>query len=186
MFEKLIELAQWAFEALIPFIILMPYQEGVLIRLGRFERVLGPGFHWCLPLHLDTVLHDDVKPRTERLTGLSTTTTDNKSIGFDAVVTYSISDVRKALLEIHNLKDAVADTCAGVIGTELSNKEWSAIRNGEVSEYLTTVCRKRGWKWGIEIHAVQLMGVALVKNLRISGNTSHGGPTPVHFSAPGG
>ena len=84
------------------------------------------------------------------------------------------------------MKDAVADTCAGVIGTELSNKEWGAIRNGEVSEYLTAVCRKRGWKWGIEVHAVQLMGVALVKNLRISGNAGHGGPTPVHFNVPGG
>lgn len=177
MFEKLIELLQASFEALLPFVVLADYQEGVLLRLGRFQRKLEPGFHWKIPCNFDTVLHDDVKPRTERLIGLSTTTTDGKSIGFDAVVTYSISDIRKALLEVHDLKDAVADTCAGCIGTELSNKEWGAIRNGEVAEYLTAICRKRGWKWGIEVHAVQLMGVALVKNLRISGNTSHGGPT---------
>ncbi len=174
MFEKFFEVLQWAFEALLPFVIIMDYQEGVLLRFGRFNRKLDPGFHWLLPLHFDTCLHDDVKPRTERLTGLSTTTVDDKSIGFDAVVTYSIADIRKALLEVHDLKDAVADTCAGIIGTELSNKEWSAIRHGEVSEDLTSICRKRGWKWGIEVHAVQLMGVALVKNLRISGNAGDG------------
>ncbi len=185
MLEKLVELLQWAFEALVPFIIIFDFQEAVLLRFGKFEKKLGPGFHWILPLHFDTVLHEDVKPRTERLTGLSTTTSDDKSIGFDAVVTYSIADIRKALLEVHDLKDAIADTCAGIIGTELSNKDWNSIRHGEVSEYLSTVCRKRGWKWGIEVHAVQLMGVALVKNLRISGNTGHGQATAsAHFTLP--
>lgn len=183
MFEKLIELLQSSLEAILPFVVMADYQEGVLLRLGRFHRKLGPGLHWKIPCNFDTVLHDDVKPRTERLSGLSTTTTDNKSIGFDAVITYQISDVKKALLEVHDLKDAVADTCAGVIGTELSNKEWSAIRNGEVAEHLTAVCRKRGWKWGIEVISVQLMGVALVKNLRISGNTGHSGSFPIHPGA---
>lgn len=184
MFEKLIEILQASFEALTPFVILADYQEGVSLRLGRFHRKLGPGFHWKIP-YFDSILHDDVKPRTERLTGLSTTTTDDKSIGFDAVVTYSIADIRKATLEVHDLKDAIADTCAGCIGTELSNKEWSAIRHGEAAEHLTAVCRKRGWKWGIEVHSVQLMGVALVKNIRISGNAGHGGPLPIHLNAPG-
>jgi regulator of protease activity HflC (stomatin/prohibitin superfamily) len=176
LFEKLIELLQASLESILPFVILADYQEGVLLRLGRFHRKLGPGLHWKIPFNFDTVLHDDVKPRTERLSGLAATTTDGKSVGFDAVITYSIADIRKALLEVHDLKDAIADTAAGVIGTELSNKEWGAIRHGEMAEHLTTVCRKRGWKWGVEVHAVQLVGVALVKNLRISGNGGHIGP----------
>lgn len=184
MFEKLIEILQASLESLLPFVILAEYQEGVLLRLGRFHRKLLPGLHWKIP-YFDSVLHDDVKPRTERLTGLSTTTLDGKSIGFDTVVTYSISDIRKALLEVHDLKDAVCDTCAGTVGTEMSNKEWNAIRNGEVAEHLSAVCRKRGWRWGIEVHAVQLIGVALVKNIRISGNTGHGGPPPLPSTAHG-
>lgn len=179
--EKLFEILQSIWKSLIPFVVVRHYQEAVLLRLGIFKRVLKPGFHWIIPFNFDTVLDNDVKPRTERLAGLSTTTADGKSIGFDAVVTYSISDIKKAILEVHDLQDAVADTCAGVIGMELSNKEWDAIRYGKVTEDLSAICRKRGWKWGIEVHAVQLVGVALVKNLRISGNAgyakaSHGLP----------
>lgn len=179
--EKLFELIQTAWHALIPFVVITHYQEAVLLRLGIYKRNLGPGFHWIIPLNFDSVLHEDVKPRTERLTGLSTTTADGKSIGFDAVITYRISDIAKALLEVHDLQDAVADTCAGVLGTELSNKEWRQVWHGEVTENLTTVCRKRGWKYGIEIQSVQLMGVALVKNLRISGNA--GNTKTFHFPA---
>lgn len=181
--EKLFEILQAIWTSLLPFVVVKHYQEAVLLRLGIYKRNLGPGFHWILPLNFDSVLHDDVKPRTEKLSGLSTTTKDGKSIGFDAVVTYSIADIRKALLEVHDLKDAVSDTCAGIIGMELSNAEWSQIWHGEVAEQLTTVCRKRGWKWGIEIHAVQLIGVALVKNLRISGNAGNTG-TQMHFQVP--
>lgn len=178
--EKLFEILQSIWASLLPFVVVRHYHEAVQLRLGIYKRSLKPGFHWIVPLNFDVVLHEDVKPRTERLSGLSTTTSDGKSIGFDAVVTYCITDIRKALLEVHDLKDAIADTCAGIIGTELSNKEWSAIWHGEVAEHLTTVCRKRGWKWGIEVQAVQLIGVALVKNLRISGNAGNGqAPHPV-------
>jgi regulator of protease activity HflC (stomatin/prohibitin superfamily) len=181
VFDRIFEILQWAFEALVPFVIILEYQRGVLLRLGKFKRELGPGFHWCLPLHLDTVLHEDVMPRTQRIAGLSTTTRDGKSIGFDAVVTWSIADISKALLKVHDLDDAIADSCAGIIGTELSNAEWDAIWHGEVSENLTNVCRKRGWKWGIEVSAVQLMGVAVVRNLRISSNgANHSAINPSH------
>lgn len=181
--EKLFEILQSVWSSCIPFVVIAHYQEAVLLRLGIYKRNLGPGFHWIIPFNFDSILHEDVKPRTERLSGLSTTTTDGKSIGFDAVITYAISDIRKAILEVHDLKDAVSDTCAGCIGTELSNKDWDTIRHGEVSEHLSAVCRKRGWKWGIEIQSVQLMGVALVKNLRISGNAGHSG-TQMHFQMP--
>lgn len=180
MFDKIFEILQWAFEALVPFVILQPYERGVLIRLGAFNREVGPGFHWKVPLHFDMVHYENVVSRTERLTGLATTTADGKCIGFDAVVTYSIADIVKALLQVNDLKDAIADTCAGVIGNELAKAEWSAIWNATATEDLTKVCRKRGWKWGIEIEAVQLVGVALVKNLRISGNTGHSGGA--HFN----
>lgn len=168
MLERLIDFVQQIFISLLPWAIVEPYQQAVLTRLGKFNRVLEPGFHWRLPF-FDVVLADHVTPRTEHLVGLATTTKDGQSIGFDAVITYRISDIRKAVLDVTDLKDAIADTCAGVIGTALHAATWEAILSGDALEELTNLCRKRGWKWGVEIQAVQLAGVALVKNLRLSG-----------------
>lgn len=183
MFDKLWEIVQWLFEFLIPFVILFPYERGLLIRLGHLKRELGPGFHWCLPFHLDTVLHETVVARTEHLAGLSTTTSDGKSVGLDAIITYRISNLEKALLEVHDLKDAIADTCAGQIGTTLSESNWHSICHGEVLENLTAVCRKRGWKYGVEILSVQLAGVALVRNFRVSSGASQ--PHVMHLTPSG-
>jgi regulator of protease activity HflC (stomatin/prohibitin superfamily) len=173
MFDKLFEILAAIWREIIPIEALHPYNGAVQLRMGRVLRVLeGGNWYWKIPF-ADYIIHETVVPRTERLTGLATTTSDGKAIGFDAVITYRISDIQKALLDVHDLKDAIADSCAGIIGTELSNRSWEDIVHGETVDMLTKACRARGWKWGVEIQLVQLTGVAPVKNLRVSLSGSH-------------
>jgi regulator of protease activity HflC (stomatin/prohibitin superfamily) len=168
MLDKLLDWLREIWHELVPISILHPYDGAVHLRLGKPLRVLAGGdWYWKIPF-ADDILSERVVPRTERLTGLATTTVDGKAIGFDAVITWRISDVQKAMLEVSDLKDAIADSCAGIIGTELSNREWMAIIHGDTVDELTAACRKRGWKWGVEIQLVQLTGIAPVKNLRVS------------------
>lgn len=175
MFDKLFEILGGLWAQLIPLKILDPYEGGVMLRMGAFRRLLEGGrWYWRIPF-VDQSICEHIVPRTERVTGLATTTTDGKSVGFDAVVTYRISDVQKALLDVSDLKDAIADSCAGIIGTELSNSSWDDIVHGKTVENLTAVCRKRAWKWGVEIQQVQLTGVAAVRNFRVSLNQGHEG-----------
>jgi regulator of protease activity HflC (stomatin/prohibitin superfamily) len=176
VFDKLIDILREVWSELIPVEIVPPFNGGVQLRMGKLLRVLEGGrWYWKIPF-ADYTITEHTVPRTERLTGLATTTVDGKAIGFDAVITYRISDIQKALLEVNDLKDAIADTCAGIIGTELSNTSWTDIIHGNTVEMLTAACRKRGWKWGVEIQQVQLTGVAPVKNLRVSlsGHAPHG------------
>lgn len=168
MLDKLLDFLASIWHELIPITVLHPYDGAVQLRMGKTLRVLpGGGWYWKIPF-MDDIINEHIVPRTTRLTGLATTTVDGKAIGFDAVVTWRISDVQKAMLEVSELKDAIADSCAGIIGTELSNAAWIDIVHGNTVEALTSACRKRGWKWGVEIQLVQLTGVAPVKNLRVS------------------
>ena len=170
MFDWILQLLQLVWHGLLPFVVLQPFEAGVLCRLGKYKRNLDPGFHWVIPFYVDQVWHEHITPRTDHLTGLATITTDGKAVGFDAVVTWKINDIRKALLDCTDLKDAIADTCAGQIGTTLAESDWASIREGKTVEQLTKVCRARGWKWGVEVLGVQLSGLAVVKNFRVTGN----------------
>jgi regulator of protease activity HflC (stomatin/prohibitin superfamily) len=168
MLDKLFEFLVSVWHELIPVVVLHPYDGAVQMRMGKMLRVLeGGGWYWKIPF-ADDIINEHVVPRTTRLTGLATTTADGRAIGFDAVVTWRISDVQKAMLEVSELKDAIADSCAGIVGAELSNATWMDIIHGNAVESLTAACRKRGWRWGVEIQLVQLTGVAPVKNLRVS------------------
>lgn len=170
MFDKLWDVLHEIMRLFRPVIVLMPYERGLLIRLGSLKRELEPGLHWIIPFHVDTVLYENVTTRVEHLAGLATVTKDGKQVSCDAIITYRISDLKKALLDVEYIHDAILDTCAGVIGTSLCGQGWDDLWGGASAELLTSACRKRGWKYGIEIQAVQLTGLALTKTLRLTGS----------------
>lgn len=171
MLDKLIEFLLSILDLFRFWIVLLPFEQGVLLRLGRFVKVVEPGLHWMWPLHIDHVMYESVVPSTHNLGDESMITKDGKSCGFHAIVTYRIKDIEKALLEVHDDEHAVRDACAGEIGRVLRESTWLEISGeSDILDRLTAACRKRGWRWGIEIMAVQLAGLALVKNIRLMQN----------------
>lgn len=173
MFDRLVDFLIDSLKLFQFWVVIDPYERGIQLRLGRFEGVLEPGLHFLIPGAVDRVVTENVVPRTHRLTGLAATTSDGKAVGFDAVITYRINDIVKAVLEVEHVEDAIADSCAGIICTQLSGQGWETIVHEGAPEALTAACRKRGWKWGVEIMAVQLVGAALVKSLRLMTSTTH-------------
>lgn len=174
MFDKIFDILAAIGHALLPWVVLQPFEAGVLTRLGTFKRVLGPGFHWVWPVGIDKVWDHSTTPSTHHISGLCTTTKDGKAIGFDAVITYQIVDIEKAVLKVTGVEHAVIDACQGIIGAALSEATWEEILHGAVVEELTKLCNRRAKKWGVEIMSVQPVGTCLVKNIRLSGlNGAH-------------
>lgn len=186
MLERLFELVAQFGDLFQLWTIVHPYEGGVVLRLGKFHRELQPGFNWLVPLKIEYVITEHTVPRTSRIHALSTTTKDGKTVGFEAVITWRINDLRKSLLEVSSLKDAIMDCCMGVIGTELSESSWDDIVHGKTIDTLSGACRKQGWKWGVEIIRVQLTGVAAARNIRLLQDQYGEGLTVrTHGSEPG-
>jgi len=152
-------------------VVIEPYEEGVRLRLGKFVDELKPGFHWMWPLHIDHVIIHIVVATTHHLGFGSITTRDGKAVGFNAVITHKVHDIKKAMLEIENVEDAIRDACSGEIGRVLHGSTWEEITDDSILDKLTSACRKRGFRYGIEILSVQLSSLSLVKNIRLMGST---------------
>ena len=167
MFDRLIDLLVGCIDLFKFWIILMPYQGGVLVRLGKFVRELEPGLHWLIPFGVDQVLTEHTVPQFISLAESGIISKDGRHIGFHPIVLYKISDIRKALLEVSEVEHAVYDACSGEIGRVLHESTFDEIIGDGILDKLTAACRKRGWRFGIEIMSVQLSGLAVVKNLRI-------------------
>jgi regulator of protease activity HflC (stomatin/prohibitin superfamily) len=169
MFDRLIDFLLSCIELFQFWRVLDPYEKGVLLRLGKFVKVLEPGFHWVIPFHIDTAPTIHVVPSTHSLGDMSMITKDGKSMGFQAIVTFQVSDVEKALLKVADVDHAVRDACGGEIGRVLRESTWAEIieEGDTILDRLTSACRKRGWKWGVEIMSIQLAELALVRNIRL-------------------
>jgi len=167
MFERLLDLLLAWVDRIVPFKVLDPFQEGVVLRFGLFQRELGPGFHWIIPFGVEMVLEDNVVPRTVNLGAQSLTTRDGVPVVIGGVVTASISNIRKALLEVEGVDDALKDSCYGVIGQLVGSHTWDELHADDFAGKLTDACKKQASEYGIRIKRVQLSDMARMRAIRL-------------------
>lgn len=171
MFDRFFDLVLNFLELGKFWVVVRSYEQGVILRLGKFNRVIDPGLHWMLPLGVDVALTESVVMTTKSLGNLSTTTSDSRSVCFECIVTYEIADIQKSLLLVNRVEDAIIDACQGIVGTTVSSMTWADLMNADATtEKLSAACRKRGWRYGVKILTVMLAGVSVVRNIRLMGD----------------
>jgi regulator of protease activity HflC (stomatin/prohibitin superfamily) len=148
-------------------VVIDEYERGVLLRFGKFNRVLEPGIHWVIPFYIDKAIHDNVVTRTTELPPQTLTTRDNRTVSVTAVVTSNIRYIKKALLEVEGVDHALVDSCAAAVGSHVSSLTWDELRAKDITEALTKLCRENAWRYGIEIERVQLADLALSRVIRL-------------------
>lgn len=176
MFERILDKLMEAVQFFMFWVVIRDYERAVVLRFGRYHRTLKPGFHWVWPLGIEDALHDNIVPRTVSLSAQSLTTRDNKQIVVSAVVTASISDIKKALLKVEGVDHALMDACYAAIAQSVSRADWSTLATEEFGEALTEACRLQAGQYGVEIERVQLADLSMCKSIRLHATN--------HYSAP--
>jgi regulator of protease activity HflC (stomatin/prohibitin superfamily) len=166
MFDRLIDVITewWAY--LMPAIIIPNYEEAVLLRNGKFVKVLGPGFHVKLPI-FDEVISHHVVVTTLSLPAQSLYTQDKQNIVVKGVVKYKISDVKIFLLEVFDAQDALADMTQSIIKNIIITTPLETCLDLELDNLLTKKVRVEARKWGVDIQQVTLTDIAPIRSYRI-------------------
>ncbi|NIN64880.1 MAG: slipin family protein, partial [Anaerolineae bacterium] len=84
------------------------WEKAVILRLGRFSAMKGPGLFWIIPLLDRAAFWIDLRVRTTGFAAEKTLTKDTVPINVDAVLFWIVTDARKAALEVANYENAVA------------------------------------------------------------------------------
>ena len=141
MLDRLFDFLAGVWEWLIPFTVIDCYQRGVILRFGKFNRVIVTGFHWLWPFGIDSVKSETVVRQTSDLSVQSLTTKDGKPITLNAILVYEISDIAKFLLEIDDGETDLQNMCYGVISDCVESATWNEIRGAEFNAKVLRRCR---------------------------------------------
>ncbi len=143
--------------------LLKEWERGVLLRLGRFTRVLGPGINWTYPGFDRLVATVDMRIRSTPFQAEKTLTKDTVPVNVDAVLFWVVTDARKAVVEVEHYAATVSwaaqTTLRDVIGhTELagmiSDRE-------QVDRHLQEIIDAKTTDWGITVQSVEIRDVRL-------------------------
>lgn len=166
MFEKLVDFIASTLKDFLPFTFMEQWSGGIILRFGKYHRIVKPGLIWKIPfadvLHATTIVTCTVSVPTQSLT-----TSDGKQIVVKSVVKYHISDIKLFTLEVYNSKDAILDTTQAIIKRIITAKAWSECGDEKIDANIATKLRAEVKCWGIEIEKVTLTDIGLIRSIRL-------------------
>lgn len=170
MFEKLIDLFIEFLEFFRCAIIVDQYQKGVVLRFGKFHRVMEPGLQLLLPFYIENTVIERTVPRVREFATQTLVTADDKPVVAGIIVALQIFDIKKATLEINEVWEAVDNACQATLAEHVMAEDYEAVRTESFAKALTTACRMKAEPYGIEIMSVRLYEFGPTRTYRLIGS----------------
>jgi regulator of protease activity HflC (stomatin/prohibitin superfamily) len=147
--------------------IVLEWEKGVLLRLGKFNRVLEPGVVWILP-GIDIISAVvDMRIRTTSFSAEKALTQDTVPVDVDAVLFWVVFDAKRAILEVEHYEQTInwiaQTTLRDIIGRSELAKLISD-REGVDSE-LQAILDSKTSEWGITVQSVEIRDVKIPSTL---------------------
>ncbi|NQV35623.1 MAG: slipin family protein [Phycisphaeraceae bacterium] len=143
------------------------WERAVLLRLGRFKCLKGPGPFFIIPI-IDTIAKSvDMRIRSTDFNSESTLTKDTVPVNVDAICFWMVWDAKKAILEVENFYLAIvlsAQTALrDIIGTHQLTELLS--QREDLGKKLQAILDEKTNPWGITIQSVEIRDIILPKAL---------------------
>jgi regulator of protease activity HflC (stomatin/prohibitin superfamily) len=139
----------------------------VVLRLGKFHRLNGPGLFFIIPIVERIAQGVDMRIRATDFSSESTLTKDTVPVNVDAICFWMAWDAKKAILEVQNFYQAIilsAQTALrDIIGThELADM---LTHRGELGKRLRAILDEKTNPWGISVQSVEIRDIIIPKDL---------------------
>ena len=144
------------------------WQRAVVLRLGRFAGVRGPGLFFLIPF-LETIQTTvDMRIRTAEIRAEEALTRDTVSIGMDAIVFWRVTDAARAALEIDNFQlavERVAQTSLReMIGTNDLSRLLPVRQQADIELQRSIGAKTEGW--GVAVTSVEIKDIGIPASLQ--------------------
>jgi regulator of protease activity HflC (stomatin/prohibitin superfamily) len=144
------------------------WERAVVLRLGRFHSLRGPGLFFIIPI-IDTVAYwIDTRVITTSFTAEKTLTKDTVPVDVDAVLFWKVLDAQKAALEIAEYKGAINWASQTALRDVIGKTMLSEMLEGrdKMSNTLQKIIDERTEPWGINVISVEVKDVNIPSSLQ--------------------
>jgi regulator of protease activity HflC (stomatin/prohibitin superfamily) len=148
--------------------IIKQYERAVVLRLGRFQKQVGPGVQTRIPF-ADNILVIDVREKVREFTAERMLTKDNVPVTIDAILRYRIIEdkARDAILNVENFNDMIQQVSQTTLRNNIGASQFQDIlsKREDVNQHIKEVIAEESRGWGIEVRGVEIRQVAIPKEL---------------------
>jgi regulator of protease activity HflC (stomatin/prohibitin superfamily) len=144
------------------------WERAVVLRLGRFIGLQGPGLFWIVPF-IDVVARSiDQRMITTAFAAEQTLTMDTVPVNVDAVLFWVVHDPEKAALEVQNYPAAVSWAAQTGLRDIIGRTSLADLLRGreKIEQELQLLIDQRSTPWGITVQAVEMRDIVIPSSLQ--------------------
>jgi regulator of protease activity HflC (stomatin/prohibitin superfamily) len=139
------------------------WDKAVVLRLGRFRALKGPGLFFIIPV-IDVVAYwIDTRVITSSFKAEKTLTKDTVPVNVDAVLFWKVLDPKKAALDVADYQSAISWASQTALRDVIGKTMLSDMLEGrdKISNELQKIIDERTEPWGINVISVEVKDVLI-------------------------
>ena len=143
------------------------WEKAVVLRLGRFLSLRGPGAFWIVPI-IDTIpTWIDSRVMVTPFSAEKTLTKDTVPVNVDAVLFWVVWDAEKAALEVEDYRAAIAWAAQTALRDIIGRMMLADILVGRsaIDEELQRIIDERTTPWGVTVNSVEIRDIVIPPDL---------------------
>lgn len=139
------------------------WERAVVLRLGRYTGLRGPGLFWVVPLLDSVAAYVDQRIITTNFAAEQTLTADTVPVNVDAVLFWMVVDVEKAALEVQNYAQAVSWAAQTALRDIIGRTSLTELLSGRehIEGDLQRLIDERTTPWGVTVQSVEMRDVVI-------------------------
>ena len=144
------------------------WERAVVLRLGRFAGLRGPGLFWIMPF-IDTVARAiDQRVITASFAAEQTLTSDTVPVNVDAVLFWIVYDAEKAALEVQDYPSAVSWAAQTALRDIIGRTSLTDLLSGRerIEQELQALIDVRSTPWGVSVQSVEMRDIVIPSQLQ--------------------
>jgi len=152
---------------LLAFKVAEQWEKAILLRLGRFVGLKGPGPFWIIPIFDTIPAWIDHRVMVTTFTAERTLTKDTVPVDVDAVLFWVVWDAEKAALEVEDYRAAISWAAQTALREIIGQMELADILVGRarMDAELQRIIDERTTPWGITVQSVEIRDVVIPEGL---------------------
>jgi len=143
------------------------WEKAVVLRLGKFYGLKGPGIFWIVPV-IDTIPSwVDHRVVVTPFSAERTLTQDTVPVDVDAVLFWMVWDAEKAALEVKDYQSAISWAAQTALRDIIGRTMLADILVGRsaIDEELQRIIDERTTPWGITAQSVEIRDIVIPQDL---------------------
>lgn len=139
------------------------WERAVVLRLGKFNGLKGPGPFFIIPVIDSVSMYIDQRIRVSAFKAEQTLTKDTVPVNVDAVVYWTVWDVEKAALEVQEYQEAIEHIAQTGLRDTIGKHELATLlqERDKIAEDLQVLLDQNTNPWGITCQTVGIKDIAI-------------------------